>query len=102
MSHTEADGRYELRPVPPGSYLLGINIAGEHWGVGYDRSYYPGVSDANGARIISIAEGQRLSDYDLSVPRVTARRTITGVVYLDSCCRFSRGRTAIQEVGVSH
>ncbi len=82
VSHTEADGRYELRPVPPGSYLLGINIAGEHWGVGYDRSYYPGVSDANGARIISIAEGQRLSDYDLSVPRVTARRTITGVVYL--------------------
>lgn len=82
VSHTEADGRYELRPVPPGSYLLGINIAGEHWGVGYDRSYYPGVSDSDGAQIITIAEGQRLRDVDLRVPRVTARRTIQGVVYL--------------------
>jgi len=80
-SLTDENGHYEIRPVPPGGYLLGINIA-DVWGVGYDASYYPGVPELERAQIVVIAEGQKVSGLDLRVPRVTTRRTLQGVVYL--------------------
>jgi hypothetical protein len=80
-SLTDEKGHFEIRAVPPGGYLLGINIA-DVWGVGYDASYYPGVSEVERAQIVVIAEGQKVSGLDLRVPRVTTRRTLQGVVYL--------------------
>jgi hypothetical protein len=78
-TRTDANGRYEHRPIPQGQYYLGINIAGGHSGVGYEPSYYPGIGDIGRAQIISIGEGEQLRDLNFRVPPVTARRTIEGM-----------------------
>jgi hypothetical protein len=81
LSKTDVNGRYEIRHIPPGKYFVGINIA-DVWGVGYEASYYPGVTDPKDAKVFSFAEGQKYRNYDFVVPTVTARRTISGVARL--------------------
>jgi hypothetical protein len=81
LSKSDVNGRYEIRHIPPGKYFVGINIA-DVWGVGYEASYYPGVTDSKNAKVFSFVEGRKFRNYDFMVPRVTARRTISGVARL--------------------
>lgn len=57
-----SDGSFELRGVPPGRYLLGINL---QRGVMRHRTppprvFYPGTVDASAARPLELGAGQRL------------------------------------------
>jgi protocatechuate 3,4-dioxygenase beta subunit len=74
-------GRYEIEGLPPGRYVLGVSIADppeNH--TAYPTTYFPAGSDLTQATIIELAEGQKLSGYDIHLPRPLELVTITGVV----------------------
>ena len=80
--YSNEHGRYELKEVPPGRYLMGINLSDEtpNQYTPYPRTYFPGVKDRNQATVISVGEHQKLEDYDLHLPPRLAEGTITGSV----------------------
>jgi hypothetical protein len=79
---TDNDGRYEIKLVKPGRYLLGVRIFGSAGStyVPYPRTYYPGVPDEARATIITIAEGQVINDVDWQLPPALIEKTLEGVV----------------------
>lgn len=44
------------------------------------RTYYPGVSDISLATLITLGEGEKLENYDLTLPPPLTERTISGIV----------------------
>jgi hypothetical protein len=80
-AYVNQEGRYEFEQVPPGRYLLGINI---EWaptgGRPYPRTYYPGVFDPSEARVIVLGEGTRMESFDISLPPKFATRYIWGQI----------------------
>jgi Prealbumin-like fold domain len=74
-------GRFELKQVPPGEYLLGLNITfSPSGGEGYPPTYYPGVGERSQATIIKIGPGEKLSAYTLRLPPKLEERVIEGIV----------------------
>lgn len=81
-------GRYELKFVPPGTYLLGIRLNAlngpESAETAYPRFYYPGVATSTDAAVITIGEGTVLKDVNLRLPPRLQKRVISGkVIYAD-------------------
>ena len=63
---SDASGHYEFWTVPPGRYLLGLNITGvPHPDAPYPPTYYPGVDSPVQAKTIVAGEGQRIENIDL-------------------------------------
>jgi hypothetical protein len=79
---TDSEGRYELKLVPAGRYLLGVRIYGSAGStyVPYRRTYYPGVFDESQATVINIAEGQVIDAVDLHLPPPLIERKLEGLV----------------------
>ena len=91
---TNEEGHYAFDWIPPGSYLLGVNLIGSTDAqCPRQRTYYPGVPYSSDAQAIAIGEGQELQDYDLQLPPQPPERTIEGVVV------WPDGRPAVR-VGV--
>jgi protocatechuate 3,4-dioxygenase beta subunit len=83
--YTDQQGRYDFAGLPPGRYLLGINIADvpdKH--TPYSKTYYPSGSTPAQATVITLAEGQQLDDFDFHLPLPLTERTITGTVFLQN------------------
>lgn len=79
---TDQKGRYELKLLQPGRYLLGVRIyglAGSTY-VAYPRTYYPGVSEEAQATVITLAEGQQLNLNEMILPPRLIERSLNGVV----------------------
>jgi 5-hydroxyisourate hydrolase-like protein (transthyretin family) len=79
---TDKDGRYEIKLLRPGRYLLGVRIAGSAGStyVPFPQTYFPGVSDQSQATVISISEGQRIELDELILPPRFIERTLNGIV----------------------
>jgi hypothetical protein len=79
---TDTDGRYEMKLVQPGRYLLGVRIAGSAGStyVPFPQTYYPGVGDQSGATVISLSEGQHCEANELILPPRFVERLLNGVV----------------------
>jgi 5-hydroxyisourate hydrolase-like protein (transthyretin family) len=81
-TQADAEGRFEFKMVPPGDYLLGVNIM--DWSSGatspYPRTYYPGVALKEQAGIIRVKEGERLSDIEMRLPPRPAEYSVEGFV----------------------
>jgi len=79
---TDNEGRYEMKLVQPGRYLLGVRIFGSAGStyVPYPRTYYPGVPDESRATFITIAEGQVIRDVDWQLPPALIEKRLEGVV----------------------
>jgi Carboxypeptidase regulatory-like domain len=84
IAEADVEGRYELKFVPPGNYLLGIRLNGlngpESVATAYPRSYYPSVLKATEAVVITIGEGTVLKDVNLRLPPRLVKRVISGKV----------------------
>ena len=81
-SHTEhAGGRFEIKQVPPGEYVLGINLTGSpKAGFPYPPTYFPGVTQRSEATVIKLGLGEKVSDLLLRLPPPLSRRGVGGVV----------------------
>lgn len=78
---TDQEGHYELKSVPPGRFLLGLNLSSApDERAPYPRTYYPGVGSAAQATVITVGEGARLPSYDLQLLPRYADRTVEVVV----------------------
>jgi hypothetical protein len=69
---TDEDGRYAFTGVPPGDYVLAVNLTRfpkhEDLTNAFPRTYYPGVAQASEAQVISLGAGESVSGYDLRLP----------------------------------
>ena len=91
---SDAEGRYEMKLVAPGRYLLGVRIVGSAGAtyVPFPQTYYPGVPEQSAAAIITISEGQHFEANDLILPPRLVERQLSGIV-LDSSGQPVRGAT---------
>jgi hypothetical protein len=81
FAFTNEEGRYELKDVPPGRFLLGLNLSRPpDERVPYPRTYYPGVAGAAQATTITVGEGAMLPSYDLQLLPRHVDRTVDVVV----------------------
>ncbi len=77
-------GRFELRDLPPGRYLLGINISGPpNPQCPMPRLYYPGVTERSKATIIRLGESQEFFAGDFVLPSRPEQAIEGAVVWPD-------------------
>jgi hypothetical protein len=76
---SDEDGAFQIFGVPPGSYLLYIELYSE--GLQNNKKYYyPGSTNAKEATVIKVGLGQKLEGYDFQMPPDFAVRTVEGLV----------------------
>ena len=74
--YAQPDGHFEMWPIPPGDYYVGINITSSPTPQApYLPTYYPGVTDKKAARIVHIEEGETKS-IEFPVPKLARQRTV--------------------------
>jgi len=79
-ARADAAGRYEIGPLSPGEYRVGVNInQPPTLKAPYPPTYYPGVSTRSEATLISVGEGEA-SEATFAVPPKLASLVIKGVV----------------------
>jgi hypothetical protein len=61
------DGIFEIGPLPPDEYVIGVNIVKYSGGREKPRTYYPGVGDAREAKRIRVREGQLIRRLDFQL-----------------------------------
>jgi hypothetical protein len=107
-ARTDEDGRYKASSMPPGQYMVGINVRGRPLSIepdempadficpncrvfvdmlrpeglaeGYPRVFYPGVFRTSDAGLISVSVGQEVQDIDLRLPPCPAEGVVKGRV----------------------
>ena len=84
IERVDENGRYSFTAVPPGRYLLAMNVTRfqepKDPTNAYPRTYYPGVAQASQATIISLGPGEKLTERDLRLPQRRSASVIKGVV----------------------
>jgi hypothetical protein len=77
---TDADGRYEIGPLAPGEYQVGVNV---EWGprldAPYPPTYHPGVLTRAQAESITLREGE-LHQTNFVLPRKLKAVTVSGAI----------------------
>ena len=78
---SDSEGRYQMKLVAPGRYLLGVRIVGRAGAtyVPFPQTYYPGVSEKSQATIITISEGQHFEANDLILPQRFIEKQLNGI-----------------------
>jgi hypothetical protein len=80
-AYSDEEGRYAFKEIPPGRYVLSIRFDGmTSQNRPFPATYYPGVRDQTQAKVVTIGEGQRISDYDLLMPPLPLEHEVTGIV----------------------
>ena len=52
------DGTFEIGPLPPDEYVIGVNIVKYSGASEKPKAFYPGVADVREAKRIRVREGQ--------------------------------------------
>lgn len=86
---TDKDGAFELRTVPPGRYVVGVNIdphfenmvilPGKEGRWIWPRVFHPGSYEAKDATLIELGAGEKRALPPLRLPENLAARAVTGV-----------------------
>ena len=81
---TGEDGRYDFEGLPPGRYLLAVNLnrypQPNDPTNAYPRTYYPGVAERSQAEAVTVGAGERAKDRDITLPAPRAESLVNGVV----------------------
>lgn len=77
----DKDGSYELEQLPPGRYLVGVNISETpDKDLPYPKTFYPGVQERGRATVIEIGLGEKLAGIDIQLPQRLPERSLRGFV----------------------
>ena len=72
LERTDDEGRYSFAAVPPGRYLLAVNLTRfpqpNDPTNAYPRTFYPGSTDRSQAEVISLGAGEILRERDMRLP----------------------------------
>jgi hypothetical protein len=72
---TDDRGVYRVYGLAPGRYRVSVGTAGENGAVGFgrrkvfERTYYPGVTDKDQARLVELKAGEESADVDIAIGR---------------------------------
>ncbi|MBD0369291.1 MAG: hypothetical protein ICV60_00445 [Pyrinomonadaceae bacterium] len=77
--YSEEDGSFEVTGVPPGDYLLYMQLEAEEW-KNNQNYYYPGTKNRKEATVIKVALGQKVEGHEFQLPAEYAVRTVEGQV----------------------
>ena len=78
---TGADGRFTFAFIPPGRYLVGVNLKNPPPASQVDhRAYYPGVTEPVRATEVPVDAGSRVQLTAFQLPNWPLERRISGVV----------------------
>ena len=81
--------------VPPGRYYLGFNLkSGPSLHSPYPTFYYPGVAERSAAKIITLAEDQKITNLFVSRPLRLGERILEGIAV------WPNGKPYVQECGI--
>src|SRR6266404_3039256 len=84
LERTDDEGRYNFAAVPPGRYLLVVNLTRypqpDDPTNAYPRTFYPGSTDRSRAEVITLGAGENLRDRDLRLPVRHSPSVISGKV----------------------
>ncbi|HET9405908.1 MAG TPA: hypothetical protein VFO39_01595 [Candidatus Sulfotelmatobacter sp.] len=73
---TDEDGRFDLWPLPPGDYYVGVNInSSPKVDSPFPPTYYPGVVSPKAATIVHLETGE-VKDLELRLPELAQPRTV--------------------------
>lgn len=82
-AHTDAAGRYQIGPLPPGEYVLGVNT---DWGpqlhVPFAATWYPGVPARSNALTITVGEGTEQKNVDLVLSAKLRQTSVSGTIVI--------------------
>jgi hypothetical protein len=59
---TTQDGTFEIGPLPPDAYIIGVNINEYSFDPKTPKTYYPGTPDLQQAKHIRVGEGELVKD----------------------------------------
>jgi hypothetical protein len=78
---TNGEGHYRLTDVPPGKYVLGVNLIGTlNPHCPRERAYYVNPNNSLQAGYVEMKARQMVKDYDIQLSRGAPERDIEGVV----------------------
>lgn len=96
---TEPDGRFEFKDLPPGRYVLGVNVGGApDKDLPYKTTFYPSAAEQSAAEVFALGEGQHVKGVEFRLPPPLAERAITGVVVWPDGRPVTRGEVSLTEV----
>lgn len=99
---TGEDGRYEIKGLPPGRYLLAVNLnrypQPDDPSNAYPRTYYPGVAETSQAEAVSLGAGERVKDRDITLLPRRAESVVKGVVVWDDGSPVANARVSFRDV----
>ena len=94
---TDKEGMYKFTEIPPGKYLIGINLDREPVAASpFPRTFYPGVDSVACATVIEIGDLQRASGYDIHLPPRLITRTLEGSVLWSDGQPVAGGRVSLK------
>lgn len=89
---TDKEGRYELKEIAPGEYLIVLNSEGKiSSDVPFPTAYFPGVFEIDKATVLTITQSTNLEDYDIHIPSQENRKILQGVL------QYSDGKPVVGE-----
>ena len=87
LERTDKEGRYQLSGVPPGRYLIAVNLnryPQPHDPTNaYPRTFYPGVPQQSQAEAVTLGAGEAVKDRDFVLPARRAECVVEGAVVWD-------------------
>jgi hypothetical protein len=96
-ARTDKEGRYQFQEIPPGRFILGINLREEPRGeFPYPRTYYPGTAARSGSIPLVLDDGQELTGIDLPLPPSLSVRTIEGIFVWSDGSPVTRGHVYLK------
>jgi hypothetical protein len=73
---TDETGHFDLWPLPPGDYYVGVNInSSPKEDAPFPPTYYPGVANPKAASIVRLEEGE-VKNLELPLPKVAKPRKV--------------------------